>query len=146
MGGWLVLARTLPPTLLLPPTLSPKKDLLLRLATEPSTHLVEHVLKVQLQVAEQAGRQGKAGQGVGQAGLQVSSEHTAAQVLQRSGLPHQGEEGGVETVVLLGIEWRAQRGSLGQAAPIPPTGVGWWPCGASGASGGVHSKFSSSGT
>lgn len=108
MGGWLVLARTLPPTLLLPPTLSPKKDLLLRLATEPSTHLVEHVLKVQLQVAEQAGQQGKAGQGVGQAGLQVSSEHTAAQVLQRSGLPHQGEEGGVETVVLLGIEWRAQ--------------------------------------
>lgn len=81
----------------------------LGLPTEPRTHLVEHVLKFQLQVAEQAGWQGKAGQGMGQAGLQVSSERTAAQVLQRSGLLHQGEEGGVETVVLLGTEQGPQQ-------------------------------------
>lgn len=106
----------LPPTLLLPmspappPTLTP-------IPTEPRTHLIEHVLEVQLQVAEQAGRQGKPGQGVGQAALQVSAEHTAAQMLQRPGLPRQGEEGGVETLMLLGTERGAQRGSLGNAAP-----------------------------
>lgn len=89
----------------------------LGLSTEPRTHLIEHVLEVQLQVAEQAGRQGKPGQGVGQAALQVSAEHTAAQMLQRPGLPRQGEEGGVETLMLLGTERGAQRGSLGNAAP-----------------------------
>lgn len=89
----------------------------LGLSTEPRTHLIEHVLEVQLQVAEQAGRQGKPGQGVGQAALQVSAEHTAAQMLQRPGLPRQGEEGGVETLMLLGTERGAQRGSLGKAAP-----------------------------
>lgn len=93
-----------------PPTLTP-------IPTEPRTHLIEHVLEVQLQVAEQAGRQGKPGQGVGQAALQVSAEHTAAQMLQRPGLPRQGEEGGVETLMLLGTERGAQRGSLGNAAP-----------------------------
>lgn len=54
---------------LLPSPSKKNTQLLLGLSTEPRTHLVEHVLKVQLQVAEQAGRQGKAGQGVGQAGL-----------------------------------------------------------------------------
>lgn len=37
----------------------------------------------------------------------------------RSGLPHQGEQGGVEIVVLLGTEGGAQQGSLGQVAPTP---------------------------
>lgn len=78
-AGWLVLAKALPPTLLLPPTHLSKW---LGLPIEPRTHLVEHVLKIQLQVAEQAGWQGKAGQGVGQAGCQVSTECTAAQMLQ----------------------------------------------------------------
>lgn len=54
-GGWLVLAKALPPTLPLPPT-HPSKWL--QLPTEAGTHLVEHVLKIQLQVAEQAGWQG----------------------------------------------------------------------------------------
>lgn len=45
---------------------------------------------------------------MGQAGRQMGTEHTAAEMLQRSGLPHQGEEGGVETMVLLGAERGAQ--------------------------------------
>lgn len=116
-GGWPVLAKALPPTLLLPPTRPSKR---LGLPRDPRTHLVEYVLKIQLHVAEQAGWQGKAGEGVGQAGCQVGTEGTAAQVLQGSGLSHQGEKGRVETVVLLGTEGGAQRGSLGQMAPISP--------------------------
>lgn len=64
----------------------------LGLSTEPKTYLVEHILEIQLQVADQEGWQGKAGQGLGQAGCQVSAERTAGQMLQRPGLPHQGEE------------------------------------------------------
>lgn len=100
-GGWLVLAKALPQIFLLSPTHPSKR---LGLPTEPGTYLVEHVLKIQLQVAEQAGWQGQAGQGMGQAGCQVSTERTAAEMLQGSGLSHQGEKGGIETVVLLGTE------------------------------------------
>lgn len=118
-GGWPGLAKALPPTLLLPPTRPSKWPGLPR---DPRTHLVEYVLKIQLQVSEQAGWQGKAGEGVGQAGCQVGTEGTAAQVLQGSGLSHQGEKGRVETVVLLGTEGGAQRGSLGQMAPTSKVG------------------------
>lgn len=109
---WGAMSRALPPCLSClrsisaPPSPSPQR---LGRSTEPQAHLVEHILKIQLQVAEQAGRQGQAGQGLGQAGRQVGTERTAAQMLQGSGLPHQGEEGGVETMVLLGAERGAQR-------------------------------------
>lgn len=119
----------LPPTLLLPTPLqqtNKQTNTLWGLPTEPRTNLVEHILKIQLQIAEQTRRQGKAGQGMGQAGLQVSAENTAAQMLQRSGLPYQGKEGRVELAVLLGIEQEAQQDSLCQVAPNPPTGGGWW--------------------
>lgn len=105
--GWFraeVHPQPLPETIHLPPP--PRR---LGLSAEARPHLVEHILKIQLQVAEQAGWQRQAGQGVGQAGGQVSTEGTAAQMLQRSGLPRQGEEGGVEVVVLLGTERGAQR-------------------------------------
>lgn len=62
-----------------PPPLAPQQ---LGRSTEPRAHLVEHILEIQLQIAEQAGRQGQAGQGVGQAGRQVGTERTAAEMLQ----------------------------------------------------------------
>ena len=102
---WGVLSRAPPPRLsCFGPISAPSGPQRLGRSAEPWAHLVEHILEIQLQVAEQAGRQGQARQGVGQAGRQVGTERTAAQMLQRSGLPHQGEEGGVETTVLLGAE------------------------------------------
>lgn len=68
---------------------------------EARAHLVKHILKLQLQVAEQAGRQGKLWQRAGQTALQVTAERTTAKMLQGPGLPHQGKEGGVEPMVLL---------------------------------------------
>lgn len=101
-----VLAKAFPnASLAFHPSLDPKQLLLL---TDPRAHLVEHALKIQLQVAEQARWQGEAEQRVGQAALQVGAERTAAQMLQRPGLPHQGEKGGVETLMFLGAEQGAQ--------------------------------------
>lgn len=72
-----------------------------KLSPEARAHLVKHIFKLQLQVAEQAGWQGKLWQRAGQTALQVTAEGTTAKMLQGPGLPHQGKEGRVESMVLL---------------------------------------------
>lgn len=121
-GKQLVQARTIlqPSCLLLVPC--PRAQWL---PPETRAHLVEQILKVQLQVAEHARRQGKAWQCVGQAALQVTAERTAAEVLQRPGLPHQGKEGRVESMVLLETGGEdSVRTALGSGHPLLLTGPG----------------------
>lgn len=84
--------------------LCPYPRCLLPIPRAQHSHLVQHVFKLELQVAKQAVRQGQAGQGQGQAARQVCAHRTTAQMLQGSRLPHQGEERGVEVLVFLGAE------------------------------------------